>query len=96
MNVPNLPLEEIRGFRVARQGRARFQETFLKRADPRGKIYYWMDGAKVELTETDTDSTALHEGFVTVTPIHLDLTHHAFLHRTCRVGRWNLGVEVRA
>ncbi len=49
VNVPNLPLEEMRGFRVARQGRARFQETFMKRADPRGKTYYWMDGAKVEL-----------------------------------------------
>lgn len=79
VNVPDLPLDEIKGVRVTRQGRTRFQETFMKRADPRGKIYYWMDGAKLPLEETDTDGTALHEGYVTVTPIRLDFTHHDFL-----------------
>ena len=79
VNVPDLPLEEIKGVRVARQGRARFQETFLKRADPRGRTYYWMDGDKVPLVETDTDGAALHEGFVTVTPIRLDFTHYEYM-----------------
>jgi len=79
VNVPDLPLDEIKGIRVTRQGRTRFQETFMKRADPRGKVYYWMDGAKLPLEETDTDGTALHEGYVTVTPIRLDFTHHDFL-----------------
>lgn len=79
VNVPDLPLDEIRGIRATRQGRARFQETFIKRADPRGKTYYWMDGAKLPLEETDTDGTALHEGYATVTPIRLDFTHHAFM-----------------
>jgi 5'-nucleotidase len=79
VNIPDLPMERMRGVRVVRQGRARFQETFMKRADPRGKVYYWMDGAKVPLDETDTDGAALHEGYVTVTPICLDFTHRAFL-----------------
>jgi 5'-nucleotidase len=79
VNVPALPLCEIKGIRVVRQGRARFQETFLKRADPRGRTYYWMDGDKVPLTETETDGTALHEGYVTVTPIRLDFTHYEFM-----------------
>lgn len=79
VNIPNLPIEDFKGFRVARQGRARFQETFMKRADPRGKIYYWMDGAKVALTERNTDGTALHEGYVTLTPIRLNFTHEAFM-----------------
>jgi 5'-nucleotidase len=87
VNVPDLPLEAIHGIRVTRQGRARFQETFMKRADPRGKIYYWMDGAKLPLEETDTDGTALHEGYVSVTPIRLDLTHHDFLRE---LRRWPL------
>lgn len=87
VNVPDLPLDAIQGIRVTRQGRARFQETFVKRADPRGKIYYWMDGAKLPLEETDTDGTALHEGYVSVTPIRLDLTHHDFLRE---LRRWPL------
>ena len=87
VNVPDLPLDEIKGIRVTRQGRTRFQETFMKRADPRGKVYYWMDGAKLPLEETDTDGTALHEGYVTVTPIRLDFTHHDFL---SELRRWPL------
>jgi 5'-nucleotidase len=94
VNVPDLPLDKIKGIRVTRQGRTRFQETFMKRADPRGKIYYWMDGAKLPLEETDTDGTALHEGCVSVTPIRLDFTHHDFLRE---LRRWPLewGVEVK-
>jgi 5'-nucleotidase len=80
VNIPNLPLDEIKGVRVARQGRARFQETFVKRSDPRGKTYYWMDGAKVALIEKNTDGTALHEGYVTLTPIKLNFTHETFMH----------------
>jgi 5'-nucleotidase len=79
INVPSLPSDVINGVRVARQGRARFQETFLERDDPRGRRYYWMDGDKVAHTETDTDGAALKDGFIAVTPIHLDLTHHAFI-----------------
>jgi 5'-nucleotidase len=79
VNIPNLPLDEIKGVRVARQGRARFQETFMKRSDPRGKTYYWMDGAKVALIEKNTDGTALHDGYVTLTPIKLNFTHETFM-----------------
>ena len=90
VNVPALPLSQIKGFRVVRQGRARFQETFLKRADPRGRTYYWMDGDKVPLTETETDGTALHEGYVTITPIQLDFTHHKFMRE---LQTWPLDLE---
>lgn len=91
VNVPHLPLDDIKGVRVARQGRARFQETFMKRSDPRGKIYYWMDGAKVALTELNTDGTALHEGYVTLTPIRLNFTHEAFMYE---LAKWPLGLSV--
>jgi 5'-nucleotidase len=91
VNIPHLPLNEIKGVRVARQGRARFQETFLKRSDPRGKIYYWMDGAKVALTESDTDGSALHEGYVTLTPIHLNFTHETFMHE---LAAWPLEIPI--
>jgi 5'-nucleotidase len=89
VNVPDLPRGLMKGIRVTKQGRARFQETFMKRADPRGKTYYWMDGDKVPLEETDTDGTALHEGYVTVTPIYLDFTHYEFL---TQLEQWPLAV----
>lgn len=85
VNVPALPTERIRGIKVIRQGQGRFKETFLKRNDPRGRVYYWMDGHKLPLNETDTDGTALTEGFVAVTPIHFDLTNHAAL---SKVSTW--------
>ncbi|MFZ5432197.1 MAG: 5'/3'-nucleotidase SurE [Calditrichota bacterium] len=91
VNIPPLPIHKIRGIRVAPQGRARFQETFSKRADPRGRIYYWMDGDRVPLTETNTDSTALHEGYATVTPIRLDLTNYDFL---SELSAWPLELDV--
>ncbi|MCB1061038.1 MAG: 5'/3'-nucleotidase SurE [Calditrichaeota bacterium] len=86
VNVPALPTERIRGIKVIRQGQGRFKETFLKRNDPRGRTYYWMDGHKLPLNETDTDGTALTEGYVAVTPIHFDLTNHAALQQ---LGNWS-------
>jgi 5'-nucleotidase len=80
VNVPHVPQEKLKGIRVTRQGRARWKETFEKRVDPRGRNYYWMDGFKVEMEEPDdTDGRALADGFVSVTPIRLDMTHHQFI-----------------
>ncbi len=79
VNVPDLAESQIQGVRVARQGRARFQESFLKRVDPRGRTYYWMDGEKIAHREIDTDGAALLQGYVTITPIRLNLTDTEFL-----------------
>lgn len=79
INVPALPEAEIKGIRYVRQGRVRYQETFEKRMDPRGRVYYWMDGDKVLNDERDTDDTAVRSGYVAVTPIALDLTNYEFL-----------------
>lgn len=79
VNVPAIPQHEIKGVRVVKQGQGRFKETFLKRNDQRGRVYYWMDGHKLPLQETNTDGTAISEGYVAITPIHFDLTHHALL-----------------
>lgn len=81
INVPALPVSEIKNVIIAKQGRARFQETFSKRADPRGRTYFWMDGEKIPITETDTDGAALTAGHIAVTPIRLDLTNYEFMAR---------------
>jgi 5'-nucleotidase len=77
VNVPNIPLNEVKGFAATRMGRSRYVEVFDKRMDPRGNVYYWMDG-EMECTGNpeNTDLQALADGYVSLTPISFDLTHH--------------------
>lgn len=75
VNVPAVPPEEITGVCITRQGTARFKECFERRNDPRGNIYYWLSGeTPVEDSNLNTDSVALKENKITITPVHYDLT----------------------
>jgi len=88
VNVPNLPWEHIRGFAPARMARSRFIETFHRRRDPRGNLYFWMDGyLETDEPSDDTDLKLLEEGWITLTPVHFDLTHRRTLSRLRRWGR---------
>ena len=80
VNVPNVPPESIKGYRVTRMGRSRFVEKFDRRTDPQGNVYYWMDGELELLGDVeDTDIIAVREGYVSLTPIWFDLTHREAL-----------------
>jgi 5'-nucleotidase len=80
VNVPNLPFERIRGYRVTRMGRSRFVEVFHRRTDPRNNVYYWMDGEMELLGDGDgTDIKAVEDGYVSLSPIWFDLTHSSVL-----------------
>jgi 5'-nucleotidase len=80
VNVPNRPLAEIRGYQVTEQGSVYFKDRFDKREDPRGRIYYWMTGELVDPErQVERDSHALTQGFISVTPIHYQLTNQSFL-----------------
>ncbi len=77
VNVPNVSPEAIRGVAVTRQGRRVYSETVVQKIDPRGKAYYWIGGAAPmweHLEETDYE--AVSAGWISVTPLHLDLTNH--------------------
>ena len=88
VNVPNRPLNQIKGLAVTRMGRSRFAEIFHKRTTPRGDTYYWMDGELKTTGDTaGTDIQALADGFVSLTPIWFDLTHTAALPK---LRDWNL------
>ncbi len=77
INVPAIPEEKIRGIRITRQGLRVYRDLLVRRADPRGRPYYWIGGeAPTGVPEPGTDFGALAEGFVSVTPLHLDLTDH--------------------
>lgn len=80
VNVPDLPAEDVRGTRVTRLARARWEEEFEERRDPMDRPYFWLGGRFVCLDDgTDTDVAALDAGYVSVTPLHFDLTAYAHL-----------------
>lgn len=75
VNVPLLRQEDIRGFRVTRQGLRVYHGRLDEGADPRGIPFYFIGGdAPTGVPERGTDIGALAEGYVSVTPLHLDLT----------------------
>jgi 5'-nucleotidase len=77
VNVPNLPLAEIGCISFTRQGPRQYVDRLEKRLDPSGKTYYWLTGTIADhQTADDTDVTAVADGRVSITPLHLDLTDH--------------------
>jgi 5'-nucleotidase len=88
VNVPNIPAGALKGYEVTTMARSQFKEVFHRRTDPRGNVYYWMDG-DMELApgQTGTDVQALASGHVSVTPLHFDLTSYPSLDLFRR--RWN-------
>jgi 5'-nucleotidase len=79
VNIPNLPFSELNGVKICRQATAKWEEEYVERQDPFGRNYYWLTGKFVNHDKgTDTDEWALANGFVSVVPVHHDLTaHHA-------------------
>jgi 5'-nucleotidase len=80
VNVPFLADDKIRGVVLTRQGLRVYHSRLDERIDPRHKLYYWIGGdAPTGLPERGTDVGALAEGFISVTPLQLDLTAYRAL-----------------
>ena len=80
VNVPNCPWSEIRGFEVTRLGHRHRAEPVVKTTDPRGREMYWIGPAGAEQDAgTGTDFDAVRRKFISVTPIHVDLTRYQAL-----------------
>ncbi|EFO81800.1 stationary-phase survival protein SurE [Oscillochloris trichoides DG-6] len=88
INIPDLPPEQVRGIQVARLGQRTYRDELVVRHDPRGRPYYWIGGAEPEdLHEEGTDVAAIATGYVSVTPVHMDLTSHKWMDE---VRNWGL------
>ena len=91
VNIPKLPENELKGIKICRQARAKWDEEFEERIDPRGRNYYWLTGKFVNLDGgEDTDEWALANGFISVVPVQFDLTAHSFIQS---LNQWNLKVK---
>jgi 5'-nucleotidase len=79
LNV-NVPAQPPRGIRVTRLGHRVYSGKIVEQADPRGRPHYWIGGGAPEWGALEgTDMGAVHEGYVAVTPLHLDLTEYSQL-----------------
>jgi 5'-nucleotidase len=75
INVPYLKEAELKGFMVTRQGLRVYRDVLDARTDPRGKPYYWIGGEfPTGILEEGTDYGAITAGYVSITPLQLDLT----------------------
>jgi len=80
VNVPPLPKEDLKGWRVTRMGKRHYSETIVERVDPRGAKYYWIGGDDLGFANDDgTDCQAVHDGYISVTPLQVDLTDYKLL-----------------
>ena len=82
VNVPDLPLNDIKGFRATRLGQRHKAEPVVRGLDPRGREIFWVGAAGPEQDAgPGTDFHALREGYVSVTPLQIDLTRYDSLER---------------
>jgi len=89
VNVPNVPIDQVQGMQLTKMGNSRFVETFDRRTDPAGNVYYWMDGELEKMGDTEgTDLVAVEQNYVSITPIGLDLTHYDAMDKM--QGPWGL------
>ena len=82
LNAPNLPHSELKGIAVTTQGRRQYVDRIEKRHDPLGRPYFWLGGSLAEEAagaEAGSDVRAVADGFLSITPIHLDMTAYALL-----------------
>lgn len=80
VNLPPLRGDDIKGIRMTRLGRRVYSDSLKPMQDPWGRQIYWIGGGSIAWTgEPDSDFRAVQEGYISVTPLHLDLTHHAML-----------------
>lgn len=90
VNLPACAPDEIRGIRITSLGRRRYSESITRAKDPSGKEYFWIGGGSVHWHGSDnSDFQAVRDGFVSVTPLHLDLTNYELLEE---IRGWDLGL----
>ncbi len=87
----NIPSTAVKGVAVTRLGRRHYRDELVVRHDPRGRPYYWIGGGEPEGSmDEGTDTAAIANGFISVTPIHYDLTN---VHWVEELRGWDIGLE---
>ena len=92
INVPPVN-SDIKGVRVTRAGKRRYMGSLEKRSDPTGRDYYWLGGDQpVDSLDEGTDVKAIADDYVSITPVHLDLTDYSILESIHTWGLENIDI----
>ena len=90
VNLPPIDPDQVKGIRITSLGKRRYSGSLTEAFDPSGREYYWIGGGEVSWTaEEDSDFIAIGEGYVSVTPLHLDLTNYKLLEE---IRGWRLSI----
>lgn len=90
VNLPAVAPDEVKGIRVTTLGRRRYSESITRALDPQGKEYFWIGGGVARWRGAeDSDFQAVEDGYVSVTPLHLDLTNYRLLEE---VRSWDMSL----
>ena len=82
VNLPDVAPGDVKGVRVTKLGKRRYKDSLTRALDPSGKEYYWIGGGSTNWRgPDDSDFRAVADGFISVTPLHLDLTNFSLLDR---------------
>jgi 5'-nucleotidase len=80
VNLPPLPAQSVKGIKLTRLGRRVYSQSVAPMVDPWGRHIFWIGGGSITWSgEEDSDFRAIEDGYVSVTPLHLDLTHYDVL-----------------
>lgn len=92
VNFPAIPRDRVQGIQITRLGRRIYRDVLIERADPKGRPYYWIGGEPPDgVPEDGTDVGALANGYVSVTPLNLNMTDHAQL---ASLAAWDLNTPI--
>lgn len=89
INLPSIPASDVRGIQVTKLGSRYFSDSLTRMKDPWGREIFWIGGGTITWTgDADSDHAAVGDGYVSVTPLHMDLTNYSLLET---VRGWSLG-----
>lgn len=90
INIPNCSREDVCGVKITSLGIRRYKNSFVERVDPRGHSYYWLGGEVIEETQSEnSDINCVKDKYISVTPIHYDLTKYNLLET---IEKWNIQI----
>lgn len=90
VNLPGVAPEDVRGVKITQLGRRKYAESITRAHDPSGREYFWIGGGVANWTgPEDSDFQAVRDGYISVTPLHLDLTNYRLLEE---IRGWDLAL----
>lgn len=90
VNIPAISEKKIKGIKITKQGKSNWDDTYEEREDPSNRKYYWLTGKMNVIDKTnDFDVKAIEKGYISITPIHYDLTDYSMLNE---IKNWNIKI----